>query len=125
MTHDPLREQIAQQFRFAMQLGSCDPSACPLCDCNMDDEGRAQIASIANQQADLVIARVREDERKYRNEVEYKYQLCVDEAQTVYVAALRDAVEAVKALPFAHMGWMCVEERNQAVAAIQALGGER
>lgn len=55
-------EAIAKQFRMAYQLGSCDPSNCPACDCNMDDEGRAQIAGLALQQAQAVIRVIHDGE---------------------------------------------------------------
>ena len=38
-----------------------------------------------------------------------------------YSAALRDAVGAVKALPWSHNNWMSVDERAQAIAAIEGL----
>ena len=50
-----IREKIEQQFRMAYQLGACDPSDCPLCDCNMDDVGRQQLAHMAARQADEVM----------------------------------------------------------------------
>ena len=63
-----LEEKVAQQFRMTFALGSCDPSNCLLCDCNMDDEGRAQIAGIAMQQAKAVIEWVYDAERASRAE---------------------------------------------------------
>ena len=61
------------------------------------------------------IARVREDERA--NILALSNRV----AESQYAAALRDAVEAVKAQPWTHDNWMCVDERKQAVAAIEAL----
>lgn len=61
MTYEALREQIAQQFRYAYALGSCDPKECPLCDCFMDDEGRSQIVAMSDHQAAEAIEWVRRE----------------------------------------------------------------
>ena len=39
--------QIAPRIRAAAQLWSCDPDRCALCDCNLNDEGREHIRTIA------------------------------------------------------------------------------
>lgn len=61
MTYESLRERVAQQFRFAYQGGACDPKECYACDCNMDDEGRKQIAGLSMNQAEHVINWVRRE----------------------------------------------------------------
>lgn len=57
---DTLRPMIEEQFRMAYQLGACDPANCLLCDCNMDDEGRGQLSSMAASQTTAVLAALRE-----------------------------------------------------------------
>lgn len=56
-----LHERVAQQFRFAYQLGSCDPKDCQLCDCFMSDEQRAHLTELASRQATEVIEWVRDE----------------------------------------------------------------
>ena len=67
-----------------------------------------------------LIARVREDERGKTLDDAWKWW-----GPGSYKQALLDALEAVKALPLRQSGLvMCVHQQS-AVAAIEALGGER
>lgn len=68
-----------------------------------------------------LIAQVREDERVKSTPVRWVQQAVVA-AKEARNAALRDAVEAVKVLPSA---WTDAAYREKALAAIEALGGER
>ena len=64
--HDADVGAVARQIRAAANLWACDPSNCPLCDCNMDDAGRLQIAGVAQQESERLVATV---EARVRAEV--------------------------------------------------------
>lgn len=71
-----------------------------------------------------LIARVREDKQDKNIGTVSLGELAKAQEHTYnagYAAALRDAVEAVKALPWSHNNWMSVGERAQAIAAIEGL----
>ena len=73
-----------------------------------------------------LIARVREDERGYAKQTSTAIMAYDEGRRDGYAAALRDAVEAVKGCPcpqgYATHKCSCWSD---AVAAIEALGGER
>lgn len=72
-----------------------------------------------------LIARVREDEQTHIYSSEAMEEVIRLAASKAYDAALRDAVEAVKALDTWSDGSSVFAWQNEAVAAIEALGGER
>ena len=72
-----------------------------------------------------LIARVREDERGYAKQTSTAIMAYDEGRRDGYAAAMRDAVEAVKAALTDDDGYVRQSELDDAVAAIEALGGQR
>lgn len=94
----------------------------PLCDVVIKNEGSAwekyyPIVCVCD-----LIARVREDEHENDDSHLAAYMLG---ERAGYAAALRDAAEAVKAALTDDDGYVRQSELDDAVAAIERLGGER
>lgn len=68
--------------------------------------------------------RVREEERNYRNEVEYKYQLAADEGCAAFNAALDAAQDAVAAIS-GHSTWPDMSYNDGLIDALDAIDALR
>lgn len=103
MTHDPLCPTVNADVPFGLFHDDV-PDDCLFC---------------------ALITKVREDERGYAKQTSTAIMAYDEGRRDGYAAALRDAVEAVKAALTDDDGYVRQSELDDAVAAIETLGGER